>query len=167
LDTRNPPRPKPQLRPQLTVADRVLVGTVIFQGVTGLVGGLMLITTPGEEEFLPEIYLDHIPFDSWFWPGVILAGGLGITALVIAWGLLRTPAWHWVAPIERRTGHHWSWMAAIGLGVGLMAWIVVELVLLPEWSWLQPLYLAVGAVIVATAVTPAVRGRLRHPRSEP
>lgn len=163
MEQRRPPRRQPTLRPQLAAVDRVLAGTVLFQGVTGLVGGLLLMTTPGDEEFLPEAYFDHIPFASWFWPGVILAGGLGITALLIAWGLLRTPTWDWAAPIERRTGHHWSWMAAIGLGIGLMAWIVVQLVLLPEWSWLQPLYLAVGAVIVTTALTPAVRGRLRHP----
>lgn len=150
-----------------TLAERLLIGTVLFQGVTGTAGGLMLITTSGEEEFLPAEYLHHIPFDSWFWPGVILAGGLGITALVIAWALLRTPTWHWAAPIERRTGHHWSWVAAIGLGIGLMAWIVVELVLLPEWSWLQPLYLAVGAVVVAAALAPGVRDRLRRPGRQP
>ena len=149
----NPPGPRPQLRTQLTFLDRLLVGTVLFQGMTGLLGGLMLIATPGR--------------DGELLPGAILAGGLGVTALIIAWGLSRTPASDRLAPIERVTGHHGPWVAAIGLGTGLMAWIVVELVLLPEWSWLQPFYLAVGAVIVATAATPAVHGRLRRPGRQP
>jgi hypothetical protein len=48
-----------------------------------------------------------------------------------------------------------------------MAWIVVELVLLPERSSLRPLDLAAGAVIVAATATPAIRGCLRRPRREP
>jgi membrane protein implicated in regulation of membrane protease activity len=45
-------------------------------------------------------------------------------------------------------------------GAGLMAWIGVQWTLLTDRLWLQPLMFAIGAVIVALAVT-AYRRRAR------
>lgn len=61
------------------------------------------------------------------------------------------------------TGHHWSWIGSVALGLGLVAWILAELWLLPDQLWaLQGLYLAVGAAIVGLACSPQVRARLRR-----
>jgi hypothetical protein len=43
-----------------------------------------------------------------------------------------------------------------------MAWIVAELVLIPDISWLQPFYFTLGALIVGTCLAPSVREHLRR-----
>jgi hypothetical protein len=56
--------------------------------------------------------------------------------------------------VERLTGYHWAWAATIAVGVGQVAWIVCELFMLPEVSWLQALY---GPLGLALAITPLGR----------
>ncbi len=144
--------------------ERTLIGLVLFQGITGTAGGAVL-TWSGSG--MPDEWLAGIPFDSWVWPGVILGVGLGLAPLVIAYGLLRRPRWAALAPIERATGHHWSWVASVALGVGLLAWIVVELVMIAAFHpIMQPLYLAVGVGILATAASPPVRRATMTDRQE-
>jgi hypothetical protein len=140
----------------------MLFGLLVFQGLSALAGGAMLFAqTAGAEIGLPNEWLARIPFASWFWPGVILGGGLGASALVLAHGVRRRPRWLWTEPAVSWTGHHWSWAGSLGLGAGLMTWIVVQLIPLPGWSLLQPLYFSVGALIVAFTLS---AGRsLQHP----
>jgi hypothetical protein len=131
---------------------RVLLAVLLFQGVSALLGGLMLFgQAAGAVAYFPDEWLTHIPFDNWFWPGVILGGGLGASALALAVGLWRRVPW--------------AWAGAVGLGIGLMAWIVVQRLLIPGTTWLQPFYFAVGAVIVALALTGGVGRTLAARRS--
>jgi len=152
-----------EVAPRRPTAERWLIGLVAFQGVTGTAGGTAFLVAPESgAEWFPEEWLDRIPFDSFFWPGIILGVGLGVSALVIAYGLVRRPDWRMARSVERWTGHHWSWATSIGLGAGLTAWIVVELLLIPDISWLQPFYFTVGALIVGTSLAPSVREHLHH-----
>lgn len=150
-------------------AERVLIGVVVFQGVTATAGGAAIVAGEtglvdvGDGIALPEQWLDLVPFDSWLVPGVILGAGLGLGALVVAWGLVREPDVAVLESLERATGHHWSWVGALALGTGLMAWIGVQLALLPGVSWLQGLYATVGATITGLTLAPDVRGRFRRP----
>jgi membrane protein implicated in regulation of membrane protease activity len=152
-----------------TPAVRALFCLLIFQALGAMLGGGMLMAQfGGGAEWFPAEWLDDIPFDSWLWPGLILGVGLGVSALALAYGLRRTPRWRVFAFIDRVTGHHWSWAGSVGLGIGLMAWIVVQRLLIPGTTWLQPFYFAVGAAITALALTPGVRRHLRHrPRAGP
>lgn len=152
-----------------SLAERALIGVVVFQGVTATAGGAAIVAGEsglvdfGDAVVLPEEWLDLVPFDSWLVPGIILGAGLGLGALVVGWGLVREPDVAVFEPLERATGHHWSWTGALALGTGLLAWIGVQLALLPGVSWLQALYGSVGATITGLASTPAVRRRLRRP----
>ena len=145
-------------RSRRTVSERFLIGFVAFQGLTGLVGGAMMVAGVN---LPPDAWLQEIPFSSWFWPGMILGVGLGIAPLIIAYGLVTRPEVSWLAAVERRTDHHWSWVASIGLGIGLIAWILSELLLIPEMSVLQPIYLVVGIGILVAATSPNVHARYR------
>lgn len=140
-------------------SERWLIGLVLFQGITGTIGGLVLLINGSG---MPAAWLAEIPFESWFWPGVILGVGLGLVPLVIAYGLIRRPTWTFLAGAERMVGHRWPWVGSVCLGVGLVSWIAVELLLIPEVHWLmQPLYTAVGLGIVGAALRPRTRVRWR------
>lgn len=144
------------------MAGSALVAVMLFQGVTATAGGTMMaagslatVNVPGTIN-PPDAWLDGLPFDTWLIPGLVLGIGLGISALVIGWGLIRRPAWPWLSPLERWTGRHWSWVASIILGAGLVAWIMIEITLIPL-SWLQVAYGVLGASILVLATRPSVR----------
>ncbi len=150
------PRPRAQRPPAVWL----LIGLLSFQGLAAVGGGaVMLADTSGGAAGLEPGLLARTPFTTYLWPGLLLSVGLGATALVLAIGLLRTPDWPGVHRLERATGHHWTWVGSIGLGVGLMAWIVVQ-VLLVEGSWMQPVMFLVGATLTALPLLPSSRHHL-------
>lgn len=103
---------------------------------------------------LPSEWLDEIPIvESWLFPGVVLGVGFGIGSLVVFWGLLRRPRWQRLGWIERRTRHHWSWIGLVLLGAGHTLWIALELLILPDPSWLQVVYGPIGLALLALPFT--------------
>jgi hypothetical protein len=72
--------------------------------------------------------------------------------------VFRKPHWAWLGRVERRTGHHWSWIATILIGFGQLVWLALELVYLPDLSWLEALYAVVSiALLVLPMSTPVSR----------
>ena len=150
----------PRRRARRPVAVWLLVGLLWFQGIGAVGGGtVMLADTSGGAIGLEPALLSRTPFSTFLWPGLLLSVGLGVTALVLAVGVVRTPDRRRLRRLERATGHHWTWVGSIGLGVGLMAWIVVQ-VLLIEGSWLQPVMFVVGAALAGLPLLPSVRHHL-------
>jgi hypothetical protein len=147
------------------LAERLTVALLVFLGVTAAAGGFVMTTGLGGEQVRPpREWLDGIPLlTSWVVPGLVLGLGFGLGSLVTAWGMARRLAWPWLGWVERRTGEHWSWLAAVALGVGQVVWIALELVYLPALSWFQPLYGAVGLALVVLAVSRPARAALRVP----
>lgn len=137
----------------------ITVGVLNFLGVTAMAGGLAMLLGIGAAP--PDEWLAAIPLiDSWVIPGLVLAGGFGLGSLLAAFGMLRRTHWAWLDPIERATGHHWSWLAAIVIGLGQLMWIILELVYLLEPSALQLVYGAVGLALLLLPLHPAVDGHL-------
>jgi hypothetical protein len=109
----------------------VLVGVLGFLGVTALGGGIEMVLFPNGNEYLPIDMMDGVPVLTTFLvPGLVLGGVFGLGSLVAAVGILRRPQVTWLRQVEQRTGRHWSWALAVGLGVGFAAWM------LSEWVWL-------------------------------
>jgi hypothetical protein len=98
---------------------------------------------------LPAEWLDALPFDGWSIPGALLLGLIGIPGLVGA--TVETLGRRWVVP--------WS----LAYGVGLVAWIGVQVLLIPPF-FLQPVIAAAGTVIAAASWA---RLRLTHHRDDP
>lgn len=67
---------------------------------------------------------------SWTVPGLVLGAGFGLGSLVAAYGMLRRPYWPRLGFVARLTGHHWSWIVTLLLGLGQLVWITLELVYL-------------------------------------
>ena len=100
-------------------------------------GGALMLGSRGELIPLPVSSLSGSPFDTYFVPGLILFGVLGLGPLVAAlliW--LRHP----LAPI-----------GAIGVGVALLIWLAVEIVIVGYTNEppFQPFYLVIGAATTA------------------
>lgn len=137
-------------RPGTVVAAFVLL---LFLGVSAVPGSAALFWNT-----VPDEWLDDIPIiDSWLLPALVLFVGFGIGSLVAAYGVWRRPVWGWLAWVERPTKHHWSWLATVLIGLGQVVWIGLEVVLLPEVTWLQAVYGPLGLALFSLAVTPTMR----------
>ena len=123
---------------------RVVKGALALEvllSIGALGGGLILMLAPrGEILPLPLSALAGSPFDTYFVPGMILFGVLGLGPLIaarLAW--LRHP----LAPT-----------AAFIVGAGLLIWVAVEIVIIGYSNEppLQAIYGILGVAILLVAV---------------
>jgi hypothetical protein len=151
------PRKASDRRPATVTATAGVLG---FLGLSATAGGAAMLFGVGDAA-PPSDWLDAIPVvDSWFAPGLVLGVGFGLGSLIATYGVLRRPRWAWLRPVERLSGHHWSWLATVLIGLGQVGWIALELVYLPEPSMLQAVYGVVGVALVLLSLHPAVRHHL-------
>ena len=125
------------------------VGLLFFLGVSAVAGGIALSFGTTESGLLPPAeWLDAIPLvDEWLVPGLVLGLGFGLGSLFAGFGVLGRPHWRWASFAERATGHHWSWLATMVIGLAHVLWIGLELVFLPELSVLQAIYGPLGLAL--------------------
>lgn len=133
------------------------VGALGFTGLTAGTGGTDMLAFPQGNVFVDGDWLDHLPVSDYRLPGLVLAGVIGAGSLVAAYGLVRRPRWRWAEPLERRTGMHWSWAATGLAGLVLAAWLLVEVVLIPERSTVEGVYGMLAALLVGSCLTPSFR----------
>lgn len=106
----------------------------LFTALGAIPVGLMFVTDPsGSGVGLEQEWIEGTVFGSYFLPGLylLLVNGLGM--LLLAALIVRR---HWSAP----------WLCGI-LGVGLLIWIGVQFLVLPETSFLQWAFLATGFLL--------------------
>ena len=117
----------------------IAIALEIFTAVLAIPVGLIFLSDPtGRSMGLPAGWIEATPFGSYVIPGLYLFAMNGLGMLVLA-GL--SVMRHWTAP----------WATGV-LGTGLVIWILVQLVVMPEVMWLQPLFLGVGIVLDILAV---------------
>jgi hypothetical protein len=115
---------------------KAAVALEMLLSIGALGGGLVLMIAPrGEIMPLPLSALAGSPFDTYFVPGLILFGVLGLGPLIAAALALR--------------GHRLAPLAAIGTGATLLAWLAVEIAIVGYSNNppLQPFYLLLGIII--------------------
>ena len=135
---------------------------LVFLGLTALGGGIELVLFPHGNEFVPEEWLDGIPVvDTWVVPGLVLGVGFGLGSLVAGYGILRRPHWRWLRGVERATSHHRSWAATWLIGIGMMVWILLEVIYISERSFIEVVYGVVGLLLVVFSLFPSVHLYLR------
>jgi hypothetical protein len=126
-------------RPQLHVAGLVTIVGLVLLGFGALAGGMALILAPdGSAMGFDTTLLAGSPFPDFLVPGLILGGLFGVCSLVVA-----------VAGLRRA---RWAPFAAFAIGIAQMIWIVVELALIHEVSFLHPLMFAIGLLIATASV---------------
>ncbi|RXK62633.1 hypothetical protein ESA94_06445 [Lacibacter luteus] len=106
-----------------------------FTALTASISGLLLVSFPdGSVMQMSTVLLSDTAFRSFLVPGIILAVVVGGTNLVAAvFNLL-------VHPLR----YNWSLASAVVLG----GWILVQLLLIDAFHWLQLLYLFVAVMIL-------------------
>lgn len=129
-----------------------------FSALSALAG--MLGLTIGGGMGIPLEWIEGSPFDSYFWPGIILGvvvGGVQVLALVAQ---------------SRRFALARGLHAAAGLV--MMIWIFVEIAIMLVWSPLHGIYFVAGLVQVVLAVLalgawprPFLGSEPRHPEPRP
>ncbi len=104
-----------------------------FIGLGALGGGFMLVRDPsGSALGVPLSLLEGSPFPNFFIPGMFLLAVNGVGSIIGA-GLSFT---------RRRYAQE----IAIVLGAILVAWIVIQVVIISSFSWLHVLYFILGIV---------------------
>jgi len=136
----------------------------VLLGVGAVVSGGMLLAAPdGHLMQMPLSMLEHSPFSDFLIPGAILFTLLGIYPLCVAYGLWKRPGWRWPDAINPFKGIHWSWAGSLAAGVIGVIWIVVEIITLRSFVFLQILYLVWGSVLILLTLLPVVRRYYTRP----
>ena len=132
--------PPATARPPLGIAGKITVAALVWLGVGALAGGIALMMRPdGSNMHFDTAILAGSPFPDFLVPGLILGGVFGVGSLIVAVMGLRH---HPLAPF-----------LAFGIGCAQMIWIVVQLSIIREVSFLHPLMFATGFVITAASVS--------------
>ncbi len=111
----------------------------LFTGILAIPVGLMFLGDPtGKAIGVPQGWIEATVFGSYLIPGLylLLVNGLGMLVLA-GLTVLRQP----IAP----------WLTG-ALGVGLMIWIAVQVLIMPETMFLQPIFFAVGLAMAVIAL---------------
>ena len=110
---------------------KLLLGLLLFNGVSATVGGLALMT-----DWIPEqaSWVRDTDFPSNYLPGVILMAVVGGSSLIAAAGL-----------VKRSDG--WQ-LASIVAGTIMVFWIIGEVASIRGFHFLQVIYLVTGALVV-------------------
>lgn len=132
--------------PSRPLAVTVITGLLLFQGLSGLAGGIGLVADPtGASLQIPLAWLDGSPFRDYLVPGMILMVVLGFLPLVVAY-LFRNNS-------ERAR------YGGLAVGTAIVIWIAVEIAVIGYQSHppLQAVYGAVGIVILVLLFLPSVQ----------
>ena len=110
-------------------------------GVQAFYGGVQLIRDAFD---FPVDWLDPLPFDSWVIPGFLLMLLIGVPSFALLGMYVADNA-----AADRLT---------IAFGLGVMAWIVVQVFFVP-FNFLQPLVFVLGLALVLIALSREVTRR--------
>ncbi|HYL40123.1 MAG TPA: hypothetical protein VET90_02335 [Candidatus Binatus sp.] len=126
-------------RPALNRWGKAAVVALVLLGLGALAGGVALVARPdGLIMQFDVAILDGSPFADFTIPGLILGGLFGVGSLATAiLGLYRSR----LAPF-----------VAFAIGVGQMIWIVIQIAIIKELSFLHPTMFVIGLVIATASV---------------
>ena len=125
------PAPWPAL-PHRDWAAWLMAGLAVLTGAASVFGGIRLIR---DGLGMPAGYLTATPFSSWELPGLALLAGVAVPQLAAA--------------ILIAAGHRWALPASYLAGAALVAWILVQLLVMQRYFFLQPVIAALGIVELA------------------
>jgi CDP-diglyceride synthetase len=126
---------------------------------TGLPAGISFMVDPGGAGLGAKLsWLERTPVSDFFLPGLFLSLVYGVGSLLLIVGLVWRPSPGPLHRLDARLGHHWAWVGTIAMGIVLVAWVVYELVVLPETMPLQYVMIGLGLLLVALPSLPSMRG---------
>ncbi|WP_255195420.1 hypothetical protein [Halorarius litoreus] len=134
--------------PRRPVWSYPLLACLLFLGLGALYGGASLVLDPtGGLLGIPYAWIRGSVFGSFLLPGLVLLVVLGGGSVVVTYGV-----------VTRRL---WAWPGGIALGLATVVWIAVQFLVLRHYFFLQPIIVAVGAVILGLLWLPSMRAYYR------
>lgn len=128
------------------ISDYFLMILVLFQGLSGIAGGIGLVLDPtGASMNIPLRWLEGSPFQTYLIPGIVLFTVLGLLPLVCFIGLLKRS--------------RLAWFGSLLIAVALLIWIFVEILVIGYQTQppLQAIYGAVGLLLLLLLLLPSVK----------
>jgi hypothetical protein len=125
------PAPSPAL-PHRDWAAWLLAGLAALIGAASAFGGIRLIH---DGLGMPAGYLTATPFSSWVLPGLALLAGVAVP--------------QFAAAMLIAAGHRWALPVSYLAGAALVAWILVQLLVMQRYFFLQPVIAALGIAELA------------------
>jgi len=122
-----------------------LAGVLLVVAVNAVYGGVGLIA---DGLGMPDDWLERTPFGSWTWPGVALLVTVALPQLLAASLVV--------------TGRRRAAVGGVVAGVALVLWIVVQLLVLRRYFFLQPVIAGFGVVEVGLGLGWLRRTRPHH-----
>ena len=134
-----------------------LLVVLLFLASGGLYGGIAMLTDPAGGSLGLTDVLPLLPVSNYILPGLFLLIVMGLTPLVLTYGLLTRPNWNWAATLSRWSAHHWAWIGTLGLGVTLVIWLIVQGLLIGFGAPIQCITAADGLLIILLTLLPSLR----------
>jgi len=147
---------QPNPRPKLPGSVKGLALALGLLAIGALQGGVAMVIDPNEPLGMTLEVLSKAPVDSFLLPGLFLLG-MAAASMVTLVGLIVGWDWRWARRIETSIGSRWPWPAALAIGVVLLAFELLELVMVPFHPILHPLLIGLALAIIGLASTPAAR----------
>lgn len=124
--------------PRVGISRAVALIVLTILAVGALAGGAALVARPdGSVMHFDVAILAGSPFPDFLVPGLILGGLFGVGSLVVVALALRNVR---IAPF-----------LGFAIGCGQMIWIVVQLAIIREVSFLHPTFFAVGLIVAVAS----------------
>ena len=130
---------------------------LILQVFSGLYGGLSLIFDSSGAGLGMKVAQLHSIFPSFLIPGLVLTILLSLLPLFIFMVLIFQPKWMWPERINLFHNFYWGWTFALYVGIMLIIWIDIQLLVVQEYIFLQPVFSLVGVTIVILVLWPSNR----------
>lgn len=122
-----------------TIMRFLTIFILFFCAVSALFGGGAFIIKPsGELLQVPASYLEHSPFNDFLLPGIVLFSFVGISSIVVAINVMA----------KKRSFPP----ALIYQGCVLITWIVVQLIMIRSFNFLQAVYFVTGAFLMFSGI---------------
>jgi len=113
----------------------VSIFLLFFTGITASISGFMLMYDPtGKPLRMNVSLLAGSLFESFFVPGVIMFLFLGISSIIIAFYVIND--------------HTYSTRLIFVQGLVMLSWIVVQIVMIKYFHFLQLIYLLIGSALI-------------------
>ena len=116
-------------RERVTAWGWALGGVLVFVGASAVYGGIGLMA---DGMGMPSHWLESTPFTSWTLPGVALLVTVAVPQLGAAWLVVGR--------------HPRAALGGVVVGAALVLWIVVQVLVLRRYFFLQPVIAGFGAV---------------------
>lgn len=123
-----------EVAPRRGASGGALLVVLLLVAANAVYGGIGLVL---DGMGMPLEWLERLPVDTWTWPGVALLATVALPQLVAAWFVVRR---------DPRAG-----VVGLVVGAALVLWIVVQVLLLQRYFFLQPVIAGLGVLEMVLA----------------